>query len=126
MNRAATEKNTDRRENARIRRVGPRSAGSFAPGSSRSMPPWHRLDHLDTAAMADVRQPGRQRGVGDEGLDLADMGDADRRATPQFRAVGDQHDAARIGDDGLRRLHLAIVEIQQRALLVDRGGADMA
>ncbi len=52
------------------------------------------------------------------------MGDANRRAAPQFRRVGDQHHAARIGNDGLGRLHLAIVEIEQRALLVDRGGAD--
>ena len=38
--------------------------------------------------------------------------------------VRDQHDAARVGDDRLRRLHLAIVEVEQRALLVDRGRAD--
>src|SRR4051794_41153453 len=39
-----------------------------------------RLDHLDAAAVADVRKSGRQRGVGHEGLDLADMSDAHRRA----------------------------------------------
>src|SRR3954451_1735703 len=86
--------------------------------------PWHRLDHLYTAAMADIRQSRRQRGVGDEGLDLAEMGDADRRAAPKFGAVGNQHHAARIRDDGLGRLHLAIVKIQQRSLLVDGGSAD--
>ena len=31
---------------------------------------------------------------------------------------------ARIGNDRLRDLHLAIVEIEQRAVVVDRGGAD--
>src|SRR3954447_11380611 len=39
-----------------------------------------RLDHLDAAAVADVRKSSRQRGVGHEGLDLADMSDAHRRA----------------------------------------------
>src|SRR3982751_3198500 len=32
--------------------------------------------------------------------------------------------AMRIGDDGLRRLHLAVVEVEQSPLLVDRGDAD--
>ena len=38
------------------------------------------------------------------------------RTTPQLGAVGDQHHAARIGDNGLGGLHFAIVEIQQCAL----------
>ena len=52
------------------------------------------------------------------------MGDAHRRAALELGTVGDQHHATGVGDDRLRHLHLAIVEIQQRALLVDRGGAD--
>ena len=46
-----------------------------------------------------------------------------RRA--ELRAVTHQHDAAGVGDDRLCRLHLAIVEIEQRPLLVDgRSGTD--
>ena len=52
------------------------------------------------------------------------MRDAHRRAAPQLGRIRHQHHAARIGDDGLRRLHLAIVEVEQGALLVDRGDAD--
>jgi hypothetical protein len=73
---------------------------------------WHRLDHLDAAGVANVLQARRQWRVGDEGLDLADMGDANRGTAPQFGAVRHQHGAAGIGDDGLRRLHFAIVEIE--------------
>ena len=47
------------------------------------------------------------------------MGKANRRAAPQFGRVGDQHHAARIGDDGLGCLDFAIIEIQERALFVD-------
>ena len=41
-----------------------------------------------------------------------------------FGAVGHQDHVARIGDDGLRRLDLAVVEIEQRAVLIDRRCAD--
>ena len=52
------------------------------------------------------------------------MRDADRGAAAQFGGVGDEHGGARVGDDRLRHLHLAIVEVEQRALLINRGGAD--
>src|SRR5439155_11938199 len=81
----------------------------------------HRLDHLDAAVMADAGDAGRQRGVGDEGLDLGKMRNTYRRAAAELCGVGDQHDAAGIGNDRLGCLHLAIVEVEQRALLVDRG-----
>ena len=84
----------------------------------------HRRHHLDALAVADGGEALGQFLVGDEGLDLADMGDAHRRAAAELGGVGDQHDAAGIGDDGLRHLHLAIVEVEQRALLVDRGRPD--
>ena len=41
-----------------------------------------------------------------------------------FNRVGDQHDLAGILDDRLRHPHLAIVEVEQRPVLVDRRGAD--
>src|SRR4051812_44259553 len=41
---------------------------------------WKRLDHLDAAAVADVCKSPPQRGGGHEGLYLADMSDAHRRA----------------------------------------------
>ena len=84
----------------------------------------HRLHHLDSARVTDVRQCRGERLVGDERLDLADMGDADRGAAAELCGVRHQHDVAGVGDDGLRHLHFAIVEIQQRALLVDRRGPD--
>ena len=74
--------------------------------------------------MANRGEALRQLLVGDEGLDLGHVRDADRRAAAEFSGIGDQHDAARVGDDGLRHLHLAIVEVEQRALLVDRGRTD--
>ena len=64
-----------------------------------------------TAAMAGEIEARWQRRIGHKGLDLAEMGDAHRRAAAEFCRVRDQHDAAGVGDDGLRRLHLAIVEV---------------
>ena len=64
----------------------------FGSGSARSRPRpprphhlrgrlVHRLDHLDAAVMADIGEPRGQRRVGDEGVDLAHMRDAHRRAS---------------------------------------------
>ena len=50
--------------------------------------------------------------VGDEDVDLAQMADAHRRRAREFHRVRNQDDVARIGDDGLRGAHFAIVEIE--------------
>src|SRR5260370_39009674 len=84
----------------------------------------HGLDDGDAAVLRDLGDAGGQAAVGHEGLHLADMADAHRRGAPELGAVGHQDHVARIGDDGLRRLDLAVVEIEQGAVLVDRRRAD--
>ena len=84
----------------------------------------HRLDHLDAAVMQMLARPaGSGTSVTKVWIWLrwAMRNGALRRSFFEFR---DQHDTARIGDDRLRRLHLAIVEVEQSALLIDRGCAD--
>jgi hypothetical protein len=49
---------------------------------------WYRLDHLDAAGVADVGEARLQRGVPDKRLDLADLGDANQGAAPEFCGVG--------------------------------------
>jgi hypothetical protein len=50
--------------------------------------------------VADVRQSRRQRGVGDKGLDLAEMGDADRALRRSFVESATSI-TLRVRDDGL-------------------------
>ena len=62
--------------------------------------------------------------VGDPGLDLTDVGDANRRRPLELRTVGDQDGVAGILQNGLGHLDLAIVEIEERPVGFDRRGAD--
>ena len=52
------------------------------------------------------------------------MADADRRRALELGGVGDEDDVPCIGDDRLRDLDLAKVEIEQGAVMIDRRGAD--
>src|ERR1700677_1420763 len=52
------------------------------------------------------------------------MRDAHRGGAGDLAAVGDQHDLARVFDDGARYFDLAHVEIQQGSAGIDRGSAD--
>src|SRR5690606_9820154 len=73
---------------------------------------------------ADLANAWNLAAIGDERVDLRKMADADRRRALEFRFVGNEDDVPRIGYDGLRHLHLTEVEIQQCAVMIDRGGAD--
>ena len=42
----------------------------------------------------------------------------------ELQPIGDEDDLPGVGDDRLADAHLAVVEVEQRALLVDRRGAD--
>ena len=53
-----------------------------------------------------------------------DMADPDRRRAGELHGVGDQDDVPGIGDDGLGGADLAVVEIEQRAVVVDGRDAD--
>ena len=71
-----------------------------------------------------LRIAGDVAAIGDEGVDLREMADAHRRRALELGRVGDEDDVPGIGDDRLRDLHLAKIEIEQRAVMVDRRGAD--
>src|SRR3546814_13003033 len=51
------------------------------------------------------------------------MGEADHGIAAELGVVGGEEHAAGILDDGLRRAHLAVVEVQQGAVVVDAGDA---
>ena len=52
------------------------------------------------------------------------MGDPHRGGARKLAAVGDEHDLARVFDDGARYFDLAHVEIQQSSARIDRRSAD--
>ena len=52
------------------------------------------------------------------------MSDADRRGALIFGAVGDEDRLAGVFDDRLRGADFAIVVVKDRAVLIDRRGAD--
>src|SRR3546814_17117990 len=54
------------------------------------------------------------------------MGEADHGIAAELGVVGGEEHPAGILDDGLRRAHLAVVEVQQGAVVVDAGDADDA
>src|SRR3546814_13320279 len=51
------------------------------------------------------------------------MGEADHGIAAELGVVGGEEHAAGILDDGLRRAHLAVVEVPQGAVVVDAGVA---
>src|SRR5215510_9906484 len=78
----------------------------------------------DVALSAQLAHALRRLGLGDEIVELGDMTDAHRRGALELHAIGDQNGFAGAVHDGLRHLHLAIIEVEQRAVLVDGGRAD--
>ncbi len=73
---------------------------------------------------ADVADRGAGAAVGDEAVDLAEMRDADGRRPVELGRVRDEDHMTGVGDDRLRHFHFAIVEVEQRAVGVDRRSAD--
>src|SRR3954468_3019497 len=83
-----------------------------------------RLEQGDLVVAANAMHRVALAAVGDEGIDLREVADPDRRGALELGCVGNQDDLAGIGDDGLRHLHLAKVEIEQRAVMVDGRSSD--
>jgi hypothetical protein len=77
-----------------------------------------------TRCAADVAQGRRGELVGDEEIDVAQVADPYRRDAFELQPVGHQDGMARIVEDGAGDAHLAIVEIEQRAVLLDRRRPD--
>src|SRR6218665_665253 len=65
-----------------------------------------------------------RRGVGEQAVDLAERGQLHHGRAVELAVVGGQPDLARVLDDGLRHLHLAVVEVAQRAVGLDARDAD--
>ncbi len=72
----------------------------------------------------DIGDLRRRRAIRENRRDLADAAETDHGVASEFRMVGDQEDAPGVFDDGLRHPHLAIVEIQQGAVLIDAADPD--
>ena len=73
------------------------------------------------------QQFGKWRGrvsVGEEAVDLRQLGDFDHRGAVEFADVGGQPDRAGLRNDGLCDLHFAQVEVAQRAVGLNAGRAD--
>src|SRR3954454_21914758 len=94
--------------------TGPSSRSSRSPG----------FDQLDLVVLADALHRRDVATVGDEGIDLAKMADAHRSGALELGRVRYQDHMPSIGDDGLRDLDLAEIEIEQRAVMVDCRGSD--
>src|SRR5262245_34236919 len=116
--RIASRQCSDWRRNA-IVRTSKRRLSRYFEGSSLG----RDLDRNVVVAADVVEARGRRR-VGDEVVELRDMADAHRRRALVFHAVGHQDRPARAVHDGLGNLDLAVVEVEQRAVLVDGRGAD--
>ena len=67
-----------------------------------------------------------ERGIGEHGFDIADIGHPDHGGTAEFGIVRGQEDPARAFDDGPGHRDLPVIEIQHVAFLVDAGDADDA
>ena len=91
-----------------FRKIKPRRAISICTSLSRQM----------------SLQARRRRRIGHEIVELRDVADAHRGGPFELHAVGNQDRLARAVHDRLGDLDLAVVEVEQRAVLVDRRGAD--
>ena len=84
----------------------------------------------DLAAHAGVQQRLGQRflgmRVGEEAVDLGNVGQLDHGLALELAAVGGQPDFARLFDDGAGDAHFAEVVVAQRAVGLDAGNADQA
>src|SRR5690606_1949817 len=94
-----------------------RRNAAFAPPSSRL--PGGRLHETHIAFKTDRADVVERAAVGDEGMDLREMADPHGCGPFELGRIGNQDDVTRIGDDRLGHLHLAIVEVEQRPVLVD-------
>ena len=71
-------------------------------------------DYVDPANAADILKASRQWRVSYKNLDLIHIRDTHRCTARELGAISHQHGFTCIGDNGLRYLDFAIVEIQQR------------
>jgi hypothetical protein len=80
-----------------------------------------------TPALRPAGREGRgRRLVGEQHVDLVQPAQFHHRRAVELAVVGGQPDLARVLDDGARHLHLAVVEVAQRAVGFDARDADQA
>src|SRR5688572_25124875 len=82
------------------------------------------LDEIDVGVPADIADRRHLAAVRYERVDLAEMRDADRSRALEFHRIRDEDHMPGVSDDRLRDLDLAKVEVEQSAVMVDRGSAD--
>src|SRR5262245_21754478 len=82
------------------------------------------LYQIYLAILADAPHGRDVAAVSDESVDLAEMADAHGCGPLELGGIRDEDHLPGIGDDCLRHLHLAEIEIEQRAVMVDGRGAD--
>ncbi|STJ21677.1 CP4-6 prophage; partial regulator of insertion element IS911A [Escherichia coli] len=60
-----------------------------------------------------------RRGVGVDGIYHADAAHIDHRVTAKFRVIDNQHNVARVLNNGAFGANFVVIELQQRAVAID-------
>ena len=58
-------------------------------------------------------------GVGVDGINHADAPHIDHRITAKFRVIDNQHNVARVLNNGALGTNFVVIELQQRAVAID-------
>src|SRR3546814_5638127 len=80
----------------------------------------------DLGGGQDVDHRLGRHAVGEDGVDLVHMGEAHYGVAAELGMIGGEEHPARVLDDRLGGAHLAVVEVEQRAVVVDARDADDA
>src|SRR3954466_2470294 len=83
-----------------------------------------RFDELHPAFGADPSYAVGFAAIGYESGDLRKMADTNRSRTLEFARIAHEHDLPRVRQYRLRHPHLAVVVVEERAVLIDSRGAD--
>ncbi len=60
-----------------------------------------------------------RRGVGVDGIYHADAAHIDHRVTAKFRVIDNEHNVARVLNNGALGANFVVIELQQRAVAID-------
>ena len=82
------------------------------------------LDQPNILLLADIADVFDGTNIGNEGVNLGYMADPDRRGALEFGQIRHEDDVPGIGYNRLRDFHFAIIEIQKRTIVIDRGRTD--
>ena len=82
--------------------------------------------HLRARGLEDGEKCVGRRPVGEPGVHVREVAEANHRVSADLAEVGTKKDLARVLDDRLRDTHLVKVEVEQRAIQFDTGDTDNA